>query len=161
LNDAVEKLEAKLGIGSSPASSATNGAVLVANGSGTTTYSGHGFGIWTAWTPTITSNSGTLTTVSGSGRYCRINNLIVGRLQIFITTNGTGATFIEATLPAGITPVNFTAGGGVGSFREYQSIGFSGAIALLSTTKFMLTKYDGTYPGGTNYGMHGNFSFEI
>lgn len=46
LNDAVEKLETKLGIGSSPASSAVNGAVLVANGSGTTTYSARPVGLW-------------------------------------------------------------------------------------------------------------------
>jgi hypothetical protein len=38
INDAVEAVEAKLGIGSSPASSAANGAVLTANGSGSTSW---------------------------------------------------------------------------------------------------------------------------
>lgn len=42
LNDAVEKLEAKMGIGSSPATSAANGQVLRANGSGTTTWANAG-----------------------------------------------------------------------------------------------------------------------
>lgn len=55
LNDAVEKLETKLGIGSSPASSAAQGAVLKANGSGTTTYAKAG--MWLVKTDTITSGS--------------------------------------------------------------------------------------------------------
>jgi hypothetical protein len=38
-NDAIEAIEVKLGIGSAPASSAVSGAVLQADGSGTTTYS--------------------------------------------------------------------------------------------------------------------------
>lgn len=38
VNDAVEKLETKLGVGSSPASGAASGDVLVANGSGSTTW---------------------------------------------------------------------------------------------------------------------------
>lgn len=38
VNDAVEKLETKLGVGSSPASGAASGHVLVANGSGSTTW---------------------------------------------------------------------------------------------------------------------------
>lgn len=116
---------------------------------------------WETYTPTVTSNSGTLTSYTASGRWCQIQKTLIVMLDLKITNNGTGATFIEATLPSGKTPTGYVAGGGVGTFREYQSIGFSGPIALLSNTKFMLTKYDGTYPGGTNYYLHGVATFQI
>ena len=54
-NDAIEALEAKLGIGSSPASGATNGAVLVANGSGSTTWTPAPYGLQFIKADTITS----------------------------------------------------------------------------------------------------------
>lgn len=53
LNDAVEKLEAKLGIGSSAASAASEGAVLKADGSGATTYAKNG--LWFIAKYTFTS----------------------------------------------------------------------------------------------------------
>lgn len=61
LNDAVEKLETKLGIGSSPASSAVSGSVLKANGSGTTSYAKNGL-----WNITPTSVGGSGVSLSGS-----------------------------------------------------------------------------------------------
>ncbi len=57
LNDAVEKLETKLGIGSSAASSATAGSVLVANGSGSTTWTATPYGLQFIKADTITSGT--------------------------------------------------------------------------------------------------------
>lgn len=86
LNDAVEKLETKLGIGSSPASAASNKAVLVANGSGSTSWStdletrvaaleAYGF-TWTSYTPTISGG----TSAVGNGTldfiYTTVNDIV-------------------------------------------------------------------------------------
>lgn len=57
VNDAVEALEAKLGIGSSAASAAVNGAVLVANGSGSTTWTAAPYGLHFIKADTITSGA--------------------------------------------------------------------------------------------------------
>lgn len=77
LNDAVEKIEAKLGIGSSPASSALDGSVLVANGSGTTTYSPRAVGLWK-----IVPSSATNGTVAADG------SVSVGTAVTSVTLNG-------------------------------------------------------------------------
>ena len=60
---------------------------------------------WTAYTPTITAGTGSFTTVSASGRYLRMGKVILIAIQITITTNGTAATYIRATLPATAGPM--------------------------------------------------------
>jgi hypothetical protein len=54
-NDAIEAIEAKVGIGSSPASAASEGAVLKANGSGSTTW--QKAGLWLVKSDTLTSGA--------------------------------------------------------------------------------------------------------
>lgn len=56
-------------------------------------------GAWTTWTPTITAQTGTITTKSGTGKYAVYGKTCVFRVSITITTNGTGAVYIICTLP--------------------------------------------------------------
>jgi hypothetical protein len=53
----------------------------------------------TTYTPTITANAGTFTSVSATGRYITIGKLVFISIQITITTNGTASGDIVATLP--------------------------------------------------------------
>ncbi len=51
------------------------------------------------WSPTVTAQSGSLTTVSATGRYSIIGNLCFIDVSIFITTAGTGSGVLNFTLP--------------------------------------------------------------
>ena len=54
---------------------------------------------WTPYTSTITSGSGTITTASGAGRWKQYGKMVSFEVTITITTNGTGAGDLRATLP--------------------------------------------------------------
>jgi hypothetical protein len=56
-------------------------------------------GAWTAFTPTISASSGTFTTVSASGTYAHLGKIIVFQMTITMTTIGTAAGTLRATLP--------------------------------------------------------------
>ena len=67
LNDAVEAMQRKVGVGASPAGSATAGQVLTAQGGGTALWATPDYaGSWTSYTPTWTN----LTV--GNGLFCFI-----------------------------------------------------------------------------------------
>lgn len=97
---------------------------------------------WTAWTPTVTAGAGTLTTVSGAGRY-KVNGKTVSfSLTITLTTNGTGSSDILFTLPVNNVGSAFSVCG-----REMALTGKSIAGFPISATQVGFTYYDGTYPG--------------
>jgi hypothetical protein len=54
---------------------------------------------WTAYTPVITAEAGTITTSSASGRYSTIGKSVFFSMVITITTSGTGTGNLMATLP--------------------------------------------------------------
>ena len=104
------------------------------------------------WTPTVTSSSGTITTVGTTvGQYTKVGNLVTLNMFLPITTNGTGAgQILVSNLPF---TINSTATAyGVG--REGLVVGF-GIFGYVNTgdNKIYLQKYDGAYPGGTGYGL--------
>jgi hypothetical protein len=101
------------------------------------------------YTPTVTAGSGAFTTVSATGRYKQVGKLVFVYILIEITTNGTAATYVQATLPV--------ASASVGSFnrqvlvgQEHQSTGLAciGNIAN-NSSNCQIRLYDFTYPGGT------------
>ena len=110
---------------------------------------------WTSWTPTITANSGTFTTVSSFGTYKRIGKVCFVRQTITITTNGTAAGTVNSTLPfTGVSQI-FT-----GVFREDQSTGNLGQISI-SSTSAVFRKSDNTYPGGSGYRFEASYFYEV
>lgn len=101
---------------------------------------------WTTFTPTITAVSGTFTSVSATGRYRALGKSIEVSIDITITTNGTAAGGVIATLP-------FTAASGVrytmvGSETATTGVLCQGRINA-SGTSVQIFKYDNTYPGGS------------
>jgi hypothetical protein len=102
---------------------------------------------WTAYTPTVTAGTGAFTSVSAEGRYMVVGKTVVLQIVVTITTNGTAATWIDATLPFATANValnhrqTFT---GV----EDGVTGFGiAAYALNNSTILRFRKYDATYPG--------------
>ena len=97
---------------------------------------------WTAYTPTVTAGVGTLTTVASSGRYRKIGRTVFYSMSITITTNGTGAAYIQATLPSTVTSQGNHASVGKGHTNKELS-----GLAAASTNALVIQFYDGTYPG--------------
>lgn len=96
---------------------------------------------WTSYTPAITAGSGTFTTVSATGKYKQIGKTVHVQMVITITTNGTAATYIVATLPIAQS----------GTFAYYgraNSVAFKGLAGVtLGSGNILISMYDGSYPG--------------
>jgi hypothetical protein len=114
-------------------------------------------GAWTSYTPTITAGSGTLTTASATGAWIRIGKVCIVQSNWIVTTNGTGASFIQLTLPFTVAAKSFA---GVG--REYEVVGKMLQIeAPQSDSVMRYRNYDNTYPAGSNYKGFGLLVFEV
>lgn len=102
------------------------------------------FGVLTAYTPTVTAGSGTFTTVSATGRFRAIGKTCFFIIQVVITTNGTAATSVQATLPlTALIGLPVRVSGGLNGTDAV----LGGYIASAGTA-VGVKKYDGTYPGG-------------
>ena len=98
---------------------------------------------WTTYVPAISSTIGTITSSSATGRYKSIGKTVFFEMDITITTNGTGAGILTATLP--FTSAASVRSGFGGS--EYATTGHSICCeAGPSTTTLNIRKYDTTYP---------------
>lgn len=103
----------------------------------------------TAYTPTVTSVTGTITTLGTvTGRYKTLGKMVFVEITIPITTNGTGASFVRATLP--VTPnasFDYVLFG-----RETLAVGkmlqghVNAAVGAVD-----IANYDNSYPGGNGY----------
>jgi hypothetical protein len=104
------------------------------------------------WTPTITSSSGVITTISNVvGLYRKVGRQVNLFLTFDITNNGTGSGALllsTSTLPASVTP---PVQGTTGTFTENTIGPFFGFAYNPGTggNPLGLLKYDATYPGVT------------
>lgn len=97
---------------------------------------------WDIYTPVITTGTGTITTSSAVGEFLKLGKMVALQGSILVTTNGTGATSLIASLPFAATasyPQVLTAINGTDGLSNI------GLIAAAGTT-VTITKYDGTYP---------------
>lgn len=99
---------------------------------------------WQAWTPTITAQSGTFTTVSGAGRYIAYGDTIHWSCTITITTVGTAAGGVRFTLPATAqsSPLH------IGNGRENTATGEHLTIYAVTTTVGLVLTYSNGDPIG-------------
>lgn len=102
---------------------------------------------WIAFTPTVTATVGTFTTVSATGLYKQISKTVHIQMAITITTNGTAATQVNATLPVTVE---------TGASTDFVLTGRAKTanIALQvycqdAGTTLGIVRYDGTYPGAS------------
>lgn len=98
---------------------------------------------WTAYTPTLSAGSGSLSSASATGRYQTIGKIVFVEIDITITTNGTAATSIIATLPATAAAAKYVLGG-----QETTTGKAVTGLIPVSGTDATALFYDGTYPGG-------------
>lgn len=104
---------------------------------------------WTSYTPTISSDTGTLTSVTSiSGRFATTANAAFVNVQFVITTNGTGATGLRFTLPTEAPAEHSGVPLAVGSGRRTSDAAMLRAIITdEATARVRVFLYDGTYPG--------------
>lgn len=111
-----------------------------------------------SWTPSVTANSGSFTTVSATGDYTKIGRLVTAHVTITITTNGTAASTVNFSLP-------FTSASGheyYGCGRERNSTGVSLSVAVsASSSTAVIRKYDNSYPGGSGYILETTVSYYV
>lgn len=103
-------------------------------------------GSWTSYSPTVTANTGTITTLGTvTGRSQLLGKTRLFEVDINITTNGTGAGFIRCTLPSTVAAFPYFAFG--------QELNLTGALLIghcqASTTNVAITTAAGAYPGGS------------
>jgi predicted S18 family serine protease len=101
-----------------------------------------------SYTALLAPGSGTFTTASATGRYLQIGKFIFVQLTITITTNGTGATNVAATLP-------FMSASDTGSHHVIpgKAVGLSGKMVqgfiFANSSAVIIHNYDNTYPGAS------------
>ena len=104
-------------------------------------------GPWSTWSPTISSQTGTITTVGTVvARYSQFGKNVSFSISITITTNGTGAGSVIASLPVTAKAETVfcgreTASGG----KELQGIVSAGSANM------NIFNYDNSYPGGSGF----------
>lgn len=106
-------------------------------------------GPWTPYTPTITPGSGAFTAVSATGRYQQIGKLVSVQISITITTNGSAAAAVYATLPVAPNPSYLY----ILSGRENNVTGKMTQGIVESPNLAGIIYYDGSYPGGNGYNL--------
>jgi len=114
---------------------------------------------WSTWVPTVSAQSGTFTTLGTvTARYKQLGKTIFFYISIPITTNGTAAGYVQATLPsAAANTANQSAVG-----RENSLTGKSlGARIVVNTANLQFTFYDATYPGADGANIAGSGQYEI
>lgn len=102
---------------------------------------------WTSYSPTITSGAGTITASSATGRYKQIGKTVIVEVDVTITTAGTGASTLRASLPLTAAAFEY-----VGMAMEIQNTGKSGAarIAASATTMNALDATGATFIASSN-----------
>jgi hypothetical protein len=101
---------------------------------------------WQIYTPSVSANTGTFTTVSPTGRYRLIDKTVQFQATIRIVTNGTAAGTVVVGLPLAATSVAFAIYSISGRAGAISGKGLSGSIQPAATT-VAVVNVDNTYPG--------------
>lgn len=114
-------------------------------------------GAWTTYTPTVTAQSGSYTTVSATGRYIRIGKLCVVNTSITITNNGTASLQTFVTAPFSASSAQIYSGCG----RENAVQGFMLQSRITNGDIIRIGKFDGTYAGANGYQLDTTTVYEV
>jgi len=112
---------------------------------------------WTAFIPVVTAGAGSITAYTATGNYMQLGKIVNFQIDVILTTNGTGASYLDITLPS--------APGNVDGFNAsvsgiIRSNGWSLAtIALIGTQTIRAYLYNGSYPGtdGRTFNISGSY----
>ncbi len=103
----------------------------------------NGVDVWQSYTPTVTAESGTLTTVSSTGFYKLEGKICHVRIQVNLTTLGTGAGALIATLPKTGKPSTIQVLTGINSSTANT---LSGIITSADATRVAVRLYNASAP---------------
>lgn len=106
------------------------------------------------YTPTITPQSGTITSYTATATYVTVGKLCSVHFSITITNAGTGTGFLYASLPFNANQA------GVGAFRENAVVGTMGeAFVNAGTGSMALIFYNNATCIATNYSLIGTLTY--
>lgn len=114
--------------------------------------------VWETWTPSVTSNSGTITASTvNTARYCQFQKTIIGIIDITITTAGTAAgNQLQFTLPIS----SASARRNIGTSREVNATGNLGCCDMVATGTCAIIRYDNVGTIQNNYRWVATFAYE-
>jgi hypothetical protein len=104
-------------------------------------------GVWAAWTPTLTSGTGTFTTATATGEYMRVGKTVYFKAIVTITTNGTAAFYAKITLPFQAETQFGESPSGEAIVNATGDLVCGLQCSIYPATHLLIYKYDGTYPG--------------
>lgn len=109
--------------------------------------------VWTSYTPSVTTSSGSFTTVSASGVYKRIGRTVFFSVVVHITTNGTAVGVTVAN------PINSN-GVSASAYGRETAVGGKMLQAVINTTNTNIYNYDNTNPNvnGSNLVVSGFYA---
>jgi hypothetical protein len=113
----------------------------------------------TAFTPTVTAATGSLTTASATANYCVIGKIMFMRFSVTITTNGTGGQAIRMTSP--LTCVTTAGGQSFGIARDVTVTGNTINVYTNTSTSFELVGVSNAYPGANGVVLAGFLMTEV
>ena len=123
---------------------------------GLITGTGTSLGAWTTYTPTVTANSGTFTTVAALGRYCRIGKMVHCVIRISITDAGTASLPI-VTLP--VAAINYVAQAASGFESGVTNKQVFGNIPAGASNMY-IRMYDSSNAAVNSYTLNLTFTYE-
>jgi hypothetical protein len=146
----------RLGIG-------TAGQVLKVNSGATAPEWGaasSGFPVSTVFTPTVTSQSGSITTYTATGSYQTSGKLVVANFKITLTNVGTASGTLYATLP--VQAVTLTNGTWNGTCVENNTTGKTGIMSV-TTGSTIVTSRDYNFSTWfvNGYTIYGSVAYEV
>ena len=111
------------------------------------------------WSPSVTSASGSITTVGAvSGFYVKVGRAVHLFFNIAITTNGTGSgSILIANIPYIPNATNISQG----VFREQSLNGKMGSISIPNLVQIQLQFYDNSYPGSNGTILVGQITYYV
>jgi len=98
---------------------------------------------WASYTPTPSAQTGSFTTASATGRFKQIGKTVFFQVEITITTNGTAAGTVKATLPVTNSGHVY---GGIGGREAASGLVLIGYMFASSGVVDIIGR-DGSYPG--------------
>jgi hypothetical protein len=141
---------ARLGIGSSAQ------VLTVASGVPTWATPGGASYTWTSYTPTITSQGGSITTYTATGKYLQIDKGMFFIFTVTLSNVGTASGNMIITLPT--TAV----GSSAGSVYEYNTTGKGGPVSIANNASVAISRdYNNTTWFSNGWNLYASIFYEV
>jgi hypothetical protein len=120
-----------------------------------------GFPAFTTYTPTITSETGTPTTVTATGNYSQSGKVVNMNFDVTITNAGTAGGYLNVSLPIAAKTGSFISFGVSEEFASTGVMGFTVISPSSSTTRVQTRRYDFASFWTSGFRVVGSISYEV